>query len=161
MKQILNIADAALQGVGNGGWFAAEFASLGAVIGAEKLGVSLTVVPPHSRAFPKHAHHANEEMMFVLDGQGTYHCGDRSAPVRAGDLVAAPAGDGTTAHQIENTSDAELRYLTFSTKREPEVVEYPDSGKFAVVSKAGGETPAFHFIGRQESAVNFWDGERE
>ena len=132
MQQIMNLSAAKIAPVGNGGKFQGEFASLGKLIGARKLGVSLAVVPPGKRAFPKHAHHVNEEMMFILEGSGTYHCGSESAPITAGDLIAAPPGDGSTAHQIENTSDAPLRYLTFSTKLEPEVLEYPDSGKVMV-----------------------------
>ncbi len=159
MKQIINLADAALQPVGNGAKFMAEFASLGGQIGAKKLGVSLAVVAPGKRAWPKHAHHVNEEMMLVLEGTGTYHCGTESAPIRAGDLIAAAPGDGSTAHQIENTSDAPLRYLTFSTKLEPEVVEYPDSGKFGVSSFAGKDRPTVRFLGRAETSLDYWDGE--
>ena len=159
MKQVMNVADAKLAPVGNGAKFAGEFASLGTLIGARKLGVSLAVVQPGKRAFPKHAHHVNEEMMFILEGAGTYHCGSESAAVKAGDLIAAPPGDGTTAHQIENTSDAPLRYLTFSTKLEPEVVEYPDSGKFGITSFAGKDRPAVRFLGRKETSLDYYDGE--
>lgn len=159
MKQIINLGDAKLAPVGNGAKFMAEFASLGGQIGAKKLGVSLAVVAPGKRAWPKHAHHVNEEMMLVLEGSGTYHCGSESAPIRAGDLISAPPGDGSTAHQIENTGDGPLRYLTFSTKLEPEVVEYPDSGKFGVSSFAGKDRPTVRFLGRTETSLDYWDGE--
>ena len=159
MKQIINLSAAQTSPVGNSGKFTADFASLGAQIGARKLGVSLAVVPPGKRAFPKHAHHVNEEMMYVLEGHGTYHCGADSAPIRAGDLISAPPGDGTTAHQIENTSSAPLKYLTFSTKLEPEVVEYPDSGKFGVASLAGKDRPTIRFMGRTAMNLDYYDGE--
>ena len=159
MKQIINLADAKLGPVGNGGKFEGNFASLGALIGARKLGVSLAEVPPGKRAFPKHAHHVNEERMFILEGEGTYHCGGERAAVTAGDLIAAPPGDGTTAHQVENTSAAPLRYLTFSTKLEPEVVEYPDSGKFGVASLAGKDRPVIRFMGRADMNLDYFDGE--
>lgn len=159
MKQIVNLADAKLQEVAHGDKFRAEVAALGGLIGARRLGVSLAVVPPHSRAWPKHAHHVNEEMMFILEGAGTYHCGSESAPVKAGDLISAPPGDGSTAHQIENTSAAPLRYLTFSTKLEPEIVEYPDSGKFGVASFAGKDRPTIRFMGRVGMNLDYWDGE--
>ena len=159
MKQITNLADAKLGPVGNGGKFEGQFASLGALIGARKLGVSVAQVPPGKRAFPKHAHHVNEEMMFVLEGEGTYHCGSESAAIKAGDLIAAPPGDGSTAHQIENTSSAPLRYLTFSTKLEPEVVEYPDSGKFGLSSFAGKDKPTIRYLGRTETSLDYFDGE--
>lgn len=160
MKQILNLDNADLHPLASpNGRFAARFASLGALIGAKKLGVSLTVVAPGNRAWPRHAHHVNEEMMFILSGEGTYHCGTDSGPVRAGDLIAAPPGDGTTAHQIENTSAAELRYLTFSTRLEPEVVEYPDSGKIGIASYAGHDGPVVRLLVPAGESLNYWDGE--
>lgn len=159
MKQITNIANAKINPVGNGGKFVAEFASLGKGIGARKLGVSMAIVPPGKRAFPKHAHHVNEEMMFILEGTGTYHCGTESGPITAGDIISAPPGNGSTAHQIENTSNAPLKYLTFSTKLEPEVVEYPDSGKFGVTSFAGDDKPAVRFLGRITTSLDYFDGE--
>ncbi|MEO8241188.1 MAG: hypothetical protein ABI832_02690 [bacterium] len=70
-----------------------------------------------------------------------------------------PPGDGSTAHQIVNTSAAPLRYLTFSTKLEPEVVEYPDSGKFGVASLAGHDKPVIRFMGRTDMNLDFFDGE--
>ena len=46
-------------------------ARLGPVIGAERIGCSLAVVPAGKTMFPYHLHHANEEMFVVLSGQGT------------------------------------------------------------------------------------------
>ena len=159
MKPIINIADTKFEPTGNGDKFIAQFARLGKRIGARKLGVSIAIVPPGKRAFPKHAHHVNEEMMFILAGTGTYHYGLLSAPIKTGDIIAAPPGNGSTAHQIENTSTEPLKYLTFSTKLEPEIVEYPDSGKFGVTSFAGGETPAIRYLGRVTNSMNYFDGE--
>jgi len=157
MKQIVNLDTAKMLKRGNGGRFEVEFASLTQTLGAEKLGVSLAILAPGKRAFPRHAHHANEEMMFILEGTGTYHYGNDSAPVRAGDLIAAPAGDASTAHQIENTSGKPMKYLTFSTMIAPEVVEYPDSGKFLVSSGSGPDR--FRFIGRAGTSLDYFDGE--
>ncbi len=159
MKQIINLSQVKTGPVGNGAKFAAEFASLGGQIGAKKLGVSLAIVPPGARAFPKHAHHVNEEMMYILQGSGTYHCGAESAPINSGDLIAAAPGDGSTAHQIENTGTEPLHYLTFSTKLEPEIVEYPDSGKFGVASFAGKDRPTIRFMGRTAMNLDYFDGE--
>lgn len=160
MKQILNLDDVEPQPVQSpGGRFAAKVAMLGAQIGAKKLGVSIAVVAPGKRAWPRHAHHVNEEMMLILEGEGTYHCGDESAPVRAGDLISAPPGDGSTAHQLENTSQAELRYLTFSTKLEPEIVEYPDSGKIGIASYAGREQPVVRLLVPAGESLDYWHGE--
>jgi uncharacterized cupin superfamily protein len=69
-------------------------------------------------------------MFFILSGQGEYRFGEETFPIKAGDVLAAPAGK--TAHQIVNTGAQELRYLGFSTIGSVDVLEYPDSKKFAV-----------------------------
>ena len=41
-----------------------------------------------------------------------------------------------------------------------EVVEYPDSGKFSTtVRTADGSKRLFRYLGRRDSAVDYWDGE--
>ena len=98
-------------------------APIGPLIGAQKLGCSLVVVPPGKKAWPYHLQYANEEMFVILEGEGTLrHDGERY-PIRAGDVIASPVGK---PHQILNTSDAELRYLAISTMIEPDIAEYPE-----------------------------------
>jgi len=122
-------------------------------IGAKKLGYNLTVLPPGKRAFPFHNHVANEELFFVLEGEGEVRIGEKTYPIKKGDFIACPAGGKELAHQIVNTSDGELRYLAISTKISPEVAEYPDSGKFGV------STHDFRFIGRADQSLDYWEGE--
>jgi uncharacterized cupin superfamily protein len=162
-KPIINIEDVPLRSSAHGEGFAAQLGRVGPLIGAKKLGCQLHIVPAGKKAFPRHAHHVNEEMMFILAGEGTYRAGDETFPVRAGDVIAAPAGDGSAAHQIVNTSGGELRYLCFSTRLDPEVVEYPDSNKFAVASMVPEGTgllgARIAYVGRLGSAIDYWDGE--
>jgi len=163
MKPILNIADAPLRDGGNGKGFASKLGRIGPSIGARKLGCMLHVVAAGQKAFPRHAHHVNEEMFFIVAGEGTYRLGEETYPVKAGDLLSAPAGDLSTAHQILNTGAGELRYLAFSTKFDPDVVEYPDSNKFAVASMVpedkGLMGAKLMYIGRRESSLGYFDGE--
>ena len=162
-KPVINIAEIPLRSLTHGKGFAAQLGRIGSLIGAKKLGCQLHIVPPGKKAFPRHAHHVNEEMMFILSGEGAYRAGEESYPVRAGDIIAAPAGDGSTAHQLLNTGANDLRYLCFSTRLDPEVVEYPDSGKFAVASMVPEEqglmAARIAFVGRLGSGVDYWDGE--
>jgi uncharacterized cupin superfamily protein len=162
-KHAVNIADVPLRELSRGESFAAKLGRIGPLIGAKKLGCQLHIVPPGKKAFPRHAHHVNEEMFYIVEGSGTCRIGDDTFPVRAGDVIATPPGDGSTAHQIVNTSDAELRYLVFSTRLDPEVVEYPDSGKIAVSSMVPDEgglrgARVLH-IWRPGSDPDYWDGE--
>jgi len=160
---ILNLADVPLRANGDGDAFEARLGRIGGVIGAQKLGCQLHVVAPGKKAFPFHAHHANEEMIIVLAGSGTVRIGGARHPIREGDIVALPPGDASAAHQVLNTSDAELRYLCISTRHDPDVVEYPDSGKFAVIAERGvspeGVPQMFRHIGREKDSLDYWDGE--
>lgn len=159
---VLNISDAVLSTIGEGTKFGAQACRMGPVIGAEQLGAMLTVVEPGMRAFPFHVHHRNEEMFFILEGTGEYRYGDKIYPVKSGDLIAAPAGGTDKAHQLINTGDQDLKYLSFSTMHEPEVAEYPDSGKFIVYSRTqdGTSTSAdIRYLGRKENTLDYYDGE--
>jgi uncharacterized cupin superfamily protein len=162
-KPVINIADAPLRDGGNGAQFVAKLGRIGGMIGASKLGCQLHIVPAGKKAFPRHAHHVNEEMFFVVSGEGTYRLGEETYPIRAGDVMSAPAGDVSTAHQIVNTGSTELRYLGFSTRLDPEIVEYPDSSKFAVASMAppdkGLMAAKLLYIGRREGSLGYFDGE--
>ena len=132
-------------------------------IGAQKLGYNLTAVAPGKRAFPLHNHRLNEEMFFVIEGSGEVRIGKLTHPIRAGDIIACPPGGQETAHQIVNTGATELRYLAVSTMQYPEMAEYPDSGKFGVFTVLGtgpdGQPQRFRFIGRENQALDYWDGE--
>jgi uncharacterized cupin superfamily protein len=162
VKPVMNIADVPLQANGHGEKFAAKIGSFGRAIGSTGIGCMLHVVPPGKRAFPYHNHHGMHELFVILDGQGEYRLGKETYPVRAGDVLAAPAGGMETAHQLINTGDTELKYLGLSTSVATEVVEYPDSGKFAVTSRFEWANPAaggIRFIGRSENSIGYWDGE--
>lgn len=158
---ILNLDNLPLTHWGNGNGFAAKLGNISSHLGAQKLGYRLVVLPPGKAGWPLHRHHANEEMFLVLAGSGTLRYGDRTYPLQAGDVICAPPGG--SAHQIHNTSDAELRYLAVSTMEAPDVMEYPDSGKFGVFagSPPGGDKAqrTFSFFGYTSAAVDYWDGE--
>jgi uncharacterized cupin superfamily protein len=142
--------------------FGSRQGPVGARIGARMLGYNITVVPPGRSAVPMHNHHANEEMFFILQGTGELRIGDERFSLRAGDFIANPPGGPEVAHQIINNSDAELRYLAVSTMIYPETVEYPDSGKVALISRQtqpDGTQRVTRHIGRPETSLDYWDGE--
>lgn len=163
MKPIRNLDELTLEQHAAGTRYAAQFAQLGPLIGARKLGCRFNVIPPGKAAWPFHSHLVNEELVFVLSGQGELRFGTERHPLRAGDVVGLPPGGAECAHQIINDGDGELRYLAVSTMEEPDIGLYPDSGKFAVFagSAPGGDRGKrrFSYIGRPESAVDYWDGE--
>jgi uncharacterized cupin superfamily protein len=119
---------------------------------ALKLGAAIDVVPPGKRSCPYHLHHAQEEMFIVLEGRGTLRVAGEMVPLKAGDVVFVPPGPAYP-HQILNTSDAPLKYLSISTQERPEICEYPDSGK------VGASVPGLRTMQRPADALDYWDGE--
>jgi uncharacterized cupin superfamily protein len=162
-RPIMNLDQVQLHPWGNGGRFEAQLGEIGGPLGSRKLGYMLTVVPPGKRAFPRHSHRVNEEMFLVLEGEGELIVGGERYPIRRGDVISCPPGGPETAHQIVNTSSAELRYLGVSTRESPEMVEYPDSGKTGVameVKGADGQSSYLRFMVRQQATIqDYWAGE--
>jgi uncharacterized cupin superfamily protein len=170
-KPILNISDVELQprpkafapSGAAAERFDARMGPIGPRVGARQLGYNLTAVPPGKRAFPFHNHRVNEEMFFVIEGEGEVRIGEDVYPIRQGDVIACPAGGKETAHQIINTGTVELKYLAVSTKLSPEIAEYPDSGKFGVLAEyppgPDGKPRGLRFIGRENLNLDYWDGE--
>jgi len=139
--------------VNDQGPFAFRRKRLGAAAGAKGLGVSWFEIPPGKKAFPFHYHLANDEAVFVLEGEGVLRSGDTEVPLRAGDYIAfAP---GPPGHQILNRSQGPLRYLAMSTLREPEVAVYPDSKKVGLLARSHGMMS----VHRQGDAVDYYEGE--
>jgi uncharacterized cupin superfamily protein len=111
---------------------------VGADAGGRELGCSLYEVDPGGQAAPYHMHHANEELLLVLDGALELRTPDGLREVGRGALVAFPAG-AAGAHRLRNVSSAPARYLVVSTMRFPEVAEQLDTGTIlAMPSPAEG-----------------------
>ena len=118
---------------------------------------SLYRVAPGKAAFPKHAHLANDEAIFMLKGQGSLTIGDETFEVNQGDYVHLPKGE-SGAHIFVNTSDADMEYLCMSTSVAPEVVFYPDSNKTGVFD-FGREGFMREMYDREP--VDYWKGEAD
>src|SRR6185437_14589158 len=97
---------------------------------ATKLGASFDILAPGMRSCPYHFHHAQEEMFVIVEGRGSLRVADELIDVRCGDVVFIPPGP-QYPHQFINTSDAPMRYLSISTREQPEICEYPDSAKYS------------------------------
>lgn len=125
---------------------------------ARKLSAGVNVVPPGKRACPYHLHHAQEEMFVILEGTGTLRVAGEMLPVKAGDVVFIPPGRDYP-HQLINTSSRVLKYLAIGTTDEPEICEYPDSGKYLAEAGVATDHP-FGVIGRKSAEVDYWEGEK-
>jgi uncharacterized cupin superfamily protein len=108
--------------------------SVAKAAGAELLGATAYELAPGSRWADLHYHHANEELLLVLDGRPTIHRLEGSRELSPGDVVAFLRGR-QGAHRLSNESDAPARFVLVSTMTMPEVVEYPESDRVFVMSE--------------------------
>jgi uncharacterized cupin superfamily protein len=81
-------------------------------------------------------HHANEELLIVLDGELELRTPDGKRTVCKGAVVGFPAGP-VGAHRLRNVSDSRARYLLVSTMRMPEVAEQIDTGTILAMTSPG------------------------
>lgn len=138
--------------------YGSRYTALGPLLGLTHLGMCYDIIAPGHRICPFHNHHANDEFYVVLEGNGTYRNAQGEHPVGPGDVIGAPAGGRETAHQIINTGTTDLRVLVASSMREPDVCEYPDSDKFAIMAGPAGQR-RFRHIGRCKDAADYYEGE--
>lgn len=125
---------------------------------ARKLGASIDTLAPGKRGCPYHFHHAEEEMFIVLQGEGSLRVAGQMLPLVAGDVVFIPPGP-EYPHQIINTSDAPLTYLSISNNEPLEICEYPDSGKLGVFADGRDGAAPVRRLHRADSQLDYWDGE--
>ena len=128
-SRVVNIGELKLEHFAKGDKFESSSVRIGPLLGAKDLGYSYDVVPPGKRACPFHSHRGEEEMFFIVKGNGLLRYGDATRKIRAGDVICCPIGGPETAHQIVNDSGEDLAYLSVSTMLPAEVCEYPDSKK--------------------------------
>lgn len=142
--------------------FGRSQAPIGTLIGAQKLGYNITVVPPGKSACPAHNHHVNEEMFLILEGRAELTVGEQRYEVGVMDIIACPTGGPETAHQLLNIGDTDLRYLAVSTCEYPEICDYPNSDKIGVFHSrkdADGQEQPLDLVVRQSDSRDYWEGE--
>jgi uncharacterized cupin superfamily protein len=82
------------------GWRLKE-AWVGARIGAELIGGSMSELEPGDRLGPYHTHHANEEWLLVIRGTPTLRAPEGELDLKEGDVVCL-LRDKDGAHQVSN-----------------------------------------------------------
>jgi uncharacterized cupin superfamily protein len=134
-------------------------AHLGRTAGAVRTGLNWVSLPPGEKGAPSHCHSAEEEIFVVLEGDATLRLTpspqraganpEQELPVRAGHVVARPAGTGI-AHSFRAGENG-CTYLAYGQRNTSDVIYYPDSNK--IFFKGVG------LIARLEN-LDFMDGEK-
>ena len=122
--------------------------NLGVAAGSLDSGLQHVEVAPGRLSAPTHCHSLEEEIFVVLQGEGTLLLGGEPTPVRAGHVIARPAGTGV-AHAFRGGPEG-LTMLAYGTRERGDLCHYPDSGKLLL--------RGIGIVVRVES-VDYWDGE--
>lgn len=116
--------------------------------------VAFYEIPPQKANYPYHYHMKNEEVFYIISGNGILETPDGNKTIEAGDIIVCPASE-SGAHRIINNSQTEaLVYLDFDTVNSPEVVFYPNSDKVGVI--INGKSSTFF---KENTNVDYYEGE--
>ena len=95
--------------------------------GATLTGLNIDQIHPGKLNTVPHCHSAEEELFVVLQGEGTCLLGDEEHPLRAGNIVARPAGT-RVAHAFRG-GEGGMRLLVYGTREPNDICYYPRSKK--------------------------------
>jgi uncharacterized cupin superfamily protein len=95
--------------------------------GLSRTGVSIVRVPAGHESFAYHAHHREEEWIYVLSGRAMADIDDAQYELGPGDFVAFPTP--SVAHHLRNPFDEDLVYLMGGENLAFEVADFPRLGK--------------------------------
>lgn len=147
-KNIVNEKDIAEETFDKG-QFASRDLFLGHAAGSVSFGVVKTVLPAGRKSCPEHYHTAEEELFYIIRGEGTLLQNDERVPVSEGDVISYPANAGVS-HAFLADRGEDLEYIAVGERDPNDVCVYPRSDKILV--RALGK------VGRIEE-MDYWDGE--
>jgi uncharacterized cupin superfamily protein len=131
--------------------FRARAVRVGPLVGASALGATVYDLEPGESVCPYHYEYGNEEWLIVFTGKPTLRDEDGDEyELKQWDVASFPEGpDG--AHKVTNRTDEPVRIAILSTKNEPAIAVYPDSGKIGVWPEGK--------LFRLADEVEYWEGE--
>ena len=101
--------------------------SLGNTVGFERIGLSLARIPPGKESFIYHAHHNEEEWIYILSGRGIAEIDDREFEIGTGDFMGF--GLPQPPHHLRNPFSKDLVYLMGGEKVRFDVGVFPRLNK--------------------------------
>jgi uncharacterized cupin superfamily protein len=110
---------------------------LGDAAALTQFGVNLLRLPPGQWSSQRHWHSAEDEFVYVLEGEGVLVTDAGEQVLRPGDCAGFPAGEAN-GHHIQNRSDRELVLLEVGSRRPAEdACDYPDIDMVAPPGRDG------------------------
>lgn len=116
--------------------------------------VAIYEIPPQKANYPYHYHLKNEEVFYIISGNGILETPDGNKAISKGDIIVCPPSE-KAAHRIINSSQTEmLVFLDCDTVNSPDVVYYPNSDKVGIIEK--GKPGKFY---KKNTDVDYYEGE--
>lgn len=99
---------------------------LGDVAGLTQFGINLLRLPPGAWSSQRHWHSAEDEFVYILEGEVVLVSDAGEEVLRAGDCAGFKAGE-PDGHQLQNRSNAQVVLLEIGSRNpESDAVDYPD-----------------------------------
>jgi len=98
---------------------------LGNAVGLDQFGVNLTRLKPGAQSSQRHWHAAEDEFVYMLEGEAVLRENDGETVLRQGDAAGFKAG-AANGHCLINRSAQDAIYLEIGTRSAREQVDYPD-----------------------------------
>lgn len=98
---------------------------LGDIFGLKNFGVNLTRLVPGAISALRHAHSAQDEFIYIIEGEPVLVTGSGETQLKPGMCAGFKAGTGD-AHHLVNRTARDVIYLEVGDRRVPDDVVYPD-----------------------------------
>ena len=99
---------------------------LGDVAGLTQFGVNLLRLPPGTWSSQRHWHMAEDEFVYILEGEAVLVTDAGEEVLRAGDCAGFKAGEAN-GHHLQNRTNTEVVLLEVGSRNpEHDGVDYPD-----------------------------------
>lgn len=116
--------------------------------------VAIYEIPPQKASYPYHYHLKNQEVFYIISGNGILETPNGNKIISAGDVIVCPPLE-KGAHKLINSSHTEmLTYLDCDTVNNPDLVYYPNSNKIGVI--LNGQSATFY---KRQTEVDYYEGE--
>jgi uncharacterized cupin superfamily protein len=140
--------------------FRRNSARVGALLGAERTGLSVYELPPGQAVGPYHYEDPQEEWLLVVSGTPTLRHPGGEDELEPWDLVFFPSGP-EGAHLVRNNSDSTARVAMFSSVTVVGAVVYPDSDMIQLFTTDGDDDLVVKRSSGVDVAAPWTDGQSE
>jgi uncharacterized cupin superfamily protein len=93
--------------------------------GLTQFGVNLQRLPPGAWSSQRHWHSAEDEFVWIVEGEAVLVTDEGEEILRAGDCAGFKAGVAN-GHHLRNRSDADVLLLAIGSRNDDDVASYPD-----------------------------------